>query len=124
MKSGAKIAPLQVVIVPIYKGDEQKQLIDQKVHEIVFTLKTMGVRVKYDDSDNARPGWKFAEHELKGVPIRIAIGQKDLEKQTVEIARRDTKEKMSVTMDGLSIYIVQLLEEIQNNLFERAKKIP
>jgi prolyl-tRNA synthetase len=117
-----KIAPLQVVIVPIYKGEEQKKLIDEKVHELLFSLKAMGIRVKYDDSDNTRPGWKFAEHELKGVPIRIAIGQKDLENKTVEIARRDTKEKQSVSIDGLPIYIVQLLEEIQTNLFERAKK--
>ncbi len=117
-----KIAPLQVVIVPIYKGEEQKKMIDEKVNELIFSLKSMGVRVKYDDSDNTRPGWKFAEHELKGVPVRIAIGQKDLENKTVEIARRDTKEKQSVSFDGLSIYIVQLLEEIQKNLFERAKK--
>jgi prolyl-tRNA synthetase len=117
-----KIAPLQVVIVPIYKGEEQKKLIDGKVHELLFNLKAMGIRVKYDDSDNTRPGWKFAEHELKGVPVRIAIGQKDLENNTVEIARRDTKEKQSVSIDGLPIYIVQLLENIQVNLFERAKK--
>ena len=117
-----RIAPLQVVIVPIYKGEDQKKLIDEKVDELLFSLKAMGVRVKYDDSDNTRPGWKFAEHELKGVPVRIAIGQKDLENKTVEIARRDTKEKQSVSIDGLSIYIVQLLEEIQANLFERAKK--
>jgi prolyl-tRNA synthetase len=117
-----KIAPLQVVIVPIYKGEEQKKLIDEKVHELLFSLKAMGIRVKYDDSDNTRPGWKFAEHELKGVPVRIAIGQKDLENKTVEIARRDTKEKQSVSIEGLPIYIVQLLEEIQVNLFERAKK--
>jgi prolyl-tRNA synthetase len=117
-----KIAPLQVVIVPIYKGEDQKKLIDEKVHELLFSLKSMGIRVKYDDSDNTRPGWKFAEHELKGVPVRIAIGQKDLENKTVEIARRDTKEKQSVSIDGLPIFIVQLLEEIQVNLFERAKK--
>lgn len=117
-----KIAPLQVVIVPIYKGEEQKKLIDEKVHELLFSLKAMGIRVKYDDSDNTRPGWKFAEHELKGVPVRIAIGQKDLENKTVEIARRDTKEKQSVSIEGLPIYIVQLLEEIQTNLFERAKR--
>ncbi len=117
-----KIAPVQVVIVPIFKGPEQKTTIDNKVKEIMSGLKNMGVRVRYDDSDNARPGWKFAEHELKGVPIRIAIGQKDIDNHTVEIARRDTKEKQQVTMDGLPIYIVQLLEEIQNNLFERARQ--
>ncbi|WP_336514493.1 proline--tRNA ligase [Pollutibacter soli] len=117
-----KIAPLQVVIVPIYKGVDQKAVIDEKVKEIMLSLKNYGVRVKYDDSDNARPGWKFAEHEMKGVPVRLAIGQKDLENNSVEVARRDTKEKQQVIMDGLPIYIVQLLEEIQNNLFERAKQ--
>jgi len=117
-----KIAPLQVVIVPIYKGEEQKALIDVKVKEFVQSFKAAGIRVKYDDSDNQRPGWKFAEYELKGVPVRIAIGARDLENNQVEIARRDTKEKSSVSMDGLTNTVTALLEEIQTNLFERAKQ--
>ena len=117
-----KIAPLQVVIVPIYKGDEQKAAIDVKVKEFMQSFKAAGIRVKYDDSDNQRPGWKFAEYELKGVPVRIAIGARDLENNQVEIARRDTKEKSSVSMDGLTNTVSTLLEEIQTNLFERAKQ--
>ena len=117
-----KIAPLQVVIVPIYKGDEQKASIDVKVKEFMQSFKAAGIRVKYDDSDNQRPGWKFAEYELKGVPVRIAIGARDLENNQVEIARRDTKEKSSVSMDGLTNTVSALLEEIQTNLFERAKQ--
>ena len=88
-----KIAPIQVVIVPIYKGDEQKADIDAKANELVKELKAKGIRVKYDNSDNARPGWKFAEYEMKGVPVRIAIGARDLENNIVEVARRDTREK-------------------------------
>jgi prolyl-tRNA synthetase len=117
-----KIAPLQVVIVPIYKGDEQKAAIDVKVKEFMQSFKAAGIRAKYDDSDNQRPGWKFAEYELKGVPVRIAIGARDLENNQVEIARRDTKEKSSVSMDGLTNTVSALLEEIQTNLFERAKQ--
>jgi prolyl-tRNA synthetase len=117
-----KIAPLQVVIVPIYKGEEQKALIDAKVNDFIKSFKAAGIRVKYDDSDNQRPGWKFAEYELKGVPVRIAIGARDLENNQVEIARRDTKEKTTVSMDGLTNTVSGLLEEIQTNLFERSKK--
>lgn len=116
-----KIAPVQVVIVPIYRGDEQKQIIDAKVHELVQQLKSLGITVKYDDSDNARPGWKFAEYELKGVPVRVALGPKDLENNVAEIARRDTKEKSSVSLDGLAQHIQQLLADIQQNLYNRAK---
>ncbi|MCA6456731.1 MAG: proline--tRNA ligase [Chitinophagaceae bacterium] len=117
-----KIAPVQVVIVPIYKGDEQKALIDEKVNAVVKNLKALGISVKYDDADNARPGWKFAEYEMKGVPVRIAIGARDLENNVVEVARRDTKEKNTVSMDGIESYISNLLEEIQTNLFNRAKQ--
>src|SRR5436190_2693979 len=117
-----KIAPLQVVIVPIYKGDEQKALIDAKAKEIMDNLKNLGVRVKYDDNDNNRPGWKFAEYELKGVPVRIALGARDLEKNVVEVARRDTKEKKLVGLDGIAQYIDGLLIEIQHNLFNKAKE--
>jgi prolyl-tRNA synthetase len=116
-----KIAPVQVVIVPIYRGEEQKQIIDAKVQELVQQLKALGITVKYDDSDNARPGWKFAEYELKGVPVRVALGPKDLENNMAEVARRDTKEKASVSLDGFAQHIQQLLVDIQQNLFNRAK---
>jgi len=115
-----RIAPFQVVIVPIYKGAEQKTMIDDKVKGLVHQLKAAGVRVKYDDNDNARPGWKFAEYELKGVPVRLAVGARDIENNQVELARRDTKEKTSVSMDGLSDRIVKLLDEIQQNLYNKA----
>lgn len=116
-----KLAPTQVVIVPIYKGDEQKKAIDDTVFELMDELKKNGTRVKYDDSDNARPGWKFAEYELKGIPVRLAIGARDLENKVVEVARRDTKEKTSVPLDGLSVYIQELLTTIQNDMFNKAK---
>ena len=116
-----RIAPVQVVIVPIFKGDEQKKEIDVKIHQLITQLKLAGIRVKYDDNDNARPGWKFAEYELKGVPVRLAIGARDIQNNVVELARRDTREKTSVSIDGLSAYIGQLLEEIQQNMFNKAK---
>lgn len=115
-----RIAPLQVVIVPIYKGGEQKQQIDAKVKEIMQQLKAKNISVKYDDNDNARPGWKFAEYELKGVPVRIAIGARDLQNNVAELARRDTKEKGSVPLDSIADHISNLLEEIQQNLYNRA----
>lgn len=116
-----RIAPTQVVIVPIYKGDEQKAMIDEKVQVLLKELKAAGVRVKYDDNDNARPGWKFAEYEMKGVPVRIAMGARDLENNTVELARRDTREKTTVSMDGLSQRIISLLDEVQSSIFNKAK---
>ncbi|MDZ4793248.1 MAG: proline--tRNA ligase [Bacteroidota bacterium] len=116
-----RIAPLQVVIVPIYKGEEQKALIDARAKEIMANLKNLGVRVKYDDNDNNRPGWKFAEYEMKGVPVRLALGARDLEKNVVEVARRDTKEKMIVGLDGIAQYVDGLLLEIQRNMFNKAK---
>lgn len=116
-----RIAPLQVVIVPIHKGDEQKALIDEKVHAIMSELRGMGISVKYDDSDNARPGWKFAEHELKGVPVRIALGARDLQNNVAEVARRDTGEKTSVSLDGLAGHVRDLLDQIQTNLLNRAR---
>ena len=116
-----KIAPLQVVIVPIFKGDEQKILIAAKVNPIVKELKEMGISVKFDDSENSRPGWKFAEYEMKGVPVRMAIGARDLENNTVELARRDTKEKTTVSMDGIALYIKTLLDEIQLQMYNKAK---
>lgn len=116
-----KIAPVQVVIVPIYKGDQQKAAVDAKAKEIMKQLKDLGIKVKYDDNDNARPGWKFAEYELKGVPVRITLGARDLENNVAEIARRDTKEKRNVSFDGLSAYIADLLTQIQQNLYDKAK---
>ena len=115
-----KIAPHQVVIVPIYKGDEQKAQIDARVGEIMNELKQLGIRVIYDYNDNNRPGWKFAEYEMKGVPVRLAVGARDLEKNVVEIARRDSKEKSTVSLDGIASYIQNLLKEIQQNLFDKA----
>ena len=115
-----KIAPVQVVIVPIFKGEEQKQLIDEKVLGLVKELKAAGISVKYDDNDNNRPGWKFAEYEMKGVPVRIAIGARDIANNVVEVARRDTKEKMSYSMEGLSQQIIQLLDDIQTSIFNKA----
>ena len=116
-----KIAPFQVVVVPIYKGDEQKLVIDAKVNDLLHELKLAGIRVKYDDNDNNRPGWKFAEYEKKGVPVRIVMGARDIENNTVEIARRDTKEKFSVSMDGLSVRIINLLQQIQQDMYDKAK---
>ncbi len=116
-----RIAPLQVVIVPIYKGEEQKAVISAKVNEIVKELKEMGIRVKYDDSDNSRPGWKFAEYEMKGVPVRLAIGARDLANNVVEVARRDTKEKSSVSLDGIAAYVKNLLDDVQQSMFNKAK---
>ena len=115
-----RIAPFQVVIIPIYKGEESKPGIDAKCAELIKELKALGIRVKYDDSDNARPGWKFAEYELKGVPVRIAMGLRDMENNLAEVARRDTKEKQTVSLDGLATYIQNLLEEIQTNIYKRA----
>ncbi|MEO6930283.1 MAG: proline--tRNA ligase [Chitinophagaceae bacterium] len=115
-----KIAPIQVVIVPIFKGEEQKAKIDEVVKELMTQCKAAGIRVKYDDNDNSRPGWKFAEYELKGVPLRLAIGNRDIENGTVEIARRDTKEKMSVPLEGLSARLLTMLEDVQSALYARA----
>src|SRR5688572_25372319 len=115
------IAPLQVVIIPIYKGDEQKAAIDAKAKEIMDQLKNLKVRVKYDDNDNARPGWKFAEYEMKGVPIRLTLGARDMEKNVVEIARRDTKEKKVVSLDGIAQYVDGQLLDIQHNMYRKAK---
>ncbi|MEJ7673881.1 MAG: proline--tRNA ligase [Chitinophagaceae bacterium] len=117
-----KLAPIQVVFIPIYKGEEQKNLIDEKVKELMIKFKALGIKVKYDDNDNNRPGWKFAEYEMKGVPVRITIGARDLEKNVVEVARRDTKEKITVSIDGLADTIHVLLNNIQQNIYNRAKK--
>ncbi|HTI12129.1 MAG TPA: proline--tRNA ligase [Puia sp.] len=115
-----RIAPLQVVIVPIYKGEEKKDLLDAKGKALAAQLKAAGISVKFDDNDNARPGFKFAEYELKGVPVRIALGLRDLENGSVEIARRDTKEKNTIPMEGLSSYVSGLLETIQQAMYNKA----
>lgn len=116
-----KLAPIQVVFIPIYKGEEQKTLIDEKVKDLMIKFKAIGIKVKYDDNDNTRPGWKFAEYEMKGVPVRIAIGARDLEKNIVEVARRDTKEKTNVSIDGLAETIHVLLNDIQENIYNKSK---
>ncbi len=115
-----KLAPIQVVIIPIYRKTEQLKEISDKVNEIVKKLKEKGISVKYDDSDNYKPGWKFNEYELKGVPVRLAIGPRDLENGTVEVARRDTLSKKTVAMENVDEYIEQLLQDIQSNLFKKA----
>jgi len=115
-----KLAPIQVVIVPIYKSDEELAKISLFVDELKPKLKGLGISVKYDDRDTQRPGFKFAEYELKGVPVRLAIGGRDMENGTVELARRDTREKQTVPQEGLDIYIAQLLEDIQANIYNKA----
>lgn len=117
-----KLAPIQVVIVPIYRSEEELTLITQKANEIKQKLGALGISVKYDNDDNRRPGWKFAEYEVKGVPVRLAIGPRDLAENKVELARRDTKEKGLVSLDGIDTYIQKLLEEIQENLYTRSLK--
>ena len=116
-----KLAPIQVVIVPIYKGEEQKKAIDEKVIPLMEDFKALGVSVKYDDDDSRRPGWKFAEYEMKGVPVRIAIGARDLEKNIAEVARRDTKTKEAISLDGLANTVFVLLNDIQNSIYQKAK---
>jgi prolyl-tRNA synthetase len=115
-----KLAPFQVVIVPIYQKAEQLAVITERVNDIISKLKAKGISVKYDDNDNKKPGWKFAEYELKGVPVRLAMGPRDLENGTVEIARRDTLQKNVVSLNGIEDYIENLLDDIQNNIFNKA----
>ena len=115
-----RLAPIQVAIIPIYKGEDQLTLISEKVKIIVKSLREKNISVKFDDRDTFRPGAKFAEYELKEVPIRIAIGNRDMENNTAEVARRDTLEKQTIPQGQLSEYICELLEEIQQNLFNRA----
>ena len=118
-----RLAPFQVVIVPIFRNDEQLDAITEKANEIASSLKKLGIRVKYDARKTHKPGWKFAEYELKGVPVRIAIGPKDLENQTVEIARRDLLEKSSLPMDDqLASAIEALLENIHQTIYRKAEK--
>ena len=115
-----KLAPIQVVIVPIYRGLEQLDAISEKVNPLVKELKAKGISVKFDNRDTQKPGFKFNEYELKGVPVRLAIGQRDMENGTYEVARRDTLEKETVPMDEVIAKIEFLLEDIQKNIFQKA----
>ena len=115
-----QLAPIQVVIVPIYKNDDQLAQISAKIAPIINELKSLGISVKYDVSDNKKPGWKFAEYELKGVPVRLAMGGRDLENGTVEVVRRDTLTKETRSIENISIYIQELLNEIQDNIYKKA----
>ena len=115
-----KLAPTQVVIVPIYKGADGLQKISAKVKPLMEALKTKGISVKYDDRDTQKPGWKFAEYELQGVPVRLAVGERDLENNTIEVARRDTLEKATLPFDGIVEHVENLLNEIQENIYRKA----
>ena len=116
-----KIAPIQVVIVPIFKGEEQLKELTAKLQPVIDGLRERGITVKYDDTDNKRPGFKFADYELKGVPVRLAMGGRDLENNTIELMRRDTLEKESVSFDGIVERVKALLDDIQDNIFHKAK---
>lgn len=114
------LAPIQVVIVPIFKGEEQLRQIDEVAFELQNRLKVKGISVKYDNDEKNKPGWKFAEYELKGVPIRIAMGSRDLENKTVEVARRDTLTKETITLENIDNYIEELLKTIQKDIYKKA----
>ena len=115
------LAPIQVVIVPIYKGDDELAAFDEKLGALADRLRKMGIRVKYDNADNKRPGFKFADYELKGVPVRLVMGGRDLSEGTIELMRRDTLEKQTLPFDGIEEYVAKLLEEIQQNIYTKAK---
>ena len=115
-----KLAPIQVVIVPIYKNQEQLDEINAKVNPIVENLRAMGISVKYDNADNKRPGFKFADYELKGVPVRLVLGARDIANGTIEVMRRDTLEKSSASLEGIEDTVKNLLDEIQDNIFKKA----
>lgn len=117
-----RLAPIQVVIIPIAKGAEQFAAISERLSPVIDGLKNAGISVKFDDADNKRPGFKFADYELKGVPVRLVMGGRDLENQTVEIMRRDTLEKETVSLEGIVEYIRQLLKDIQKNILEKARR--
>ncbi len=117
-----KLAPIQVVIVPIYKNEEQLANISEKAINIKFELESEGISVKYDDRDSIRPGFKFADYELKGVPVRLAMGPRDMENGTLEICRRDTLEKSIIKQEGIKDYVKNLLDDIQSNMFKKAFK--
>ncbi len=116
------LAPIQVVIVPVYRNEEQLKAIDEKMAGVVEKLRKAGISVKYDNNDNKRPGFKFADYELKGIPVRLVMGGRDLENNTIEVMRRDTLEKETRSCDGIEEYVEKLLEEIQENIFAKAKE--
>ena len=111
---------MQAVIVPIYKGEQRKAELDARGRELAAQLKTAGISVKFDDNDNNRPGFKFAEYEMKGVPVRIAMGLRDIDSGSVEVARRDTRDKKTTPVEGLVEYVTALLEEIQQSMYNKA----
>ncbi len=115
------LAPIQVVIVPIYKGDDELAAFNEKLGALADRLRKMGIRVKYDNADNKRPGFKFADYELKGVPVRLVMGGRDLSEGTIELMRRDTLEKQTLPFEGIEEYVAKLLEEIQQNIYTKAK---
>ena len=117
-----KLAPIQVVIVPIYRAEEDLAKISEKIAPIIKELKAKGISVKFDDDDKYKPGYKFAEYELRGVPVRLGIGMRDLENGTIEVARRDTLSKESRPIEGIADYIKDLLDEIQTNIYQKAVK--
>lgn len=117
-----RIAPLQVVIIPVAKGEEQRRAVTEKVTPIVDGLRDEGICVKYDDADNKRPGYKFADYELKGVPVRLVMGERDIENCTVELMRRDTLEKITVPVEGITRRVKDTLVQMQDDIFERARK--
>jgi prolyl-tRNA synthetase len=117
-----KLAPIQVVIIPIFKNEEQLSSISEAALKIKKGLESLGISVKYDDRDNNKPGYKFADYELKGVPVRLAIGPRDIENKTVEVARRDNLTKEIVPLENIEKHILKLLEDIQNNIYNKALK--
>jgi prolyl-tRNA synthetase len=115
-----KLAPIQVVIIPIYKNTEQLSSLSETAKKIKEELEAKGISVKYDDRDNNKPGWKFADYELKGVPVRLVIGPRDLENKTIEVARRDTLTKETISIDMINEFIPKLLDDIQTNIYNKA----
>lgn len=115
-----KLAPIQVVIVPIYKSDEDLAAINERVADIVENLQAKGISVKYDNAENKRPGFKFADYEIKGVPVRLVLGMRDLQNGTLEVMRRDTLEKETLPLEGIEDRVVNLLDEIQENIYQKA----
>lgn len=117
-----RLAPIQVVVIPIYKGEEELAKVTERVQPIIEEIKRRGISVKYDDDDKQRSGWKFAEYELKGVPVRLALGMRDIQNNTVEVARRDTLTKETKPVEGIVDYVVTLLDDIQENIYRKALK--
>ena len=117
-----KLAPIQVVIIPIYKNDEQKEQLNEKLQPVIEQLRQLNISVKFDDADNKRPGFKYADYELKGIPVRLVMGGRDLENNTIEIMRRDTLDKENVSFDGIVERVTNTLDDIQKNIFNKAIK--